>query len=139
MTNLAPFLSFTRKHTFFFTLDQRIKFSCDISDSYLYVSWHGKKIRSEMISEAFVQLLTSKNITTKTCSQARHYAFAEVEKVCHIILLTWIEKNRKQRKDVFSALVFWMGFLSSGQYVHFLELSLSGDWTEIDMMWYLLI
>ena len=81
-----------------FTLDQNIKFSYDVYDSYLYVSWQGKKIRSEMISETFVQLLTSKSITTKTCSQARHYAFVEVEKVCHIILLTWIEKNRKKRK-----------------------------------------
>ena len=41
----------------------------------------------------FVQL-TSKNIT-KSCSQ-QHYAFAEVEKVCHIILLTWMEKNKKK-------------------------------------------
>ena len=75
MTNLALFLSFTRKHTFFFTLDQRIKFSCDISDSYLYVSWHGKKIRSEMISEAFVQLLTSKNITTKNLFTSKTLCF----------------------------------------------------------------
>ena len=102
-----------------FTLDQSIKFSYDVSDSYLYVSWQGKKIRSEMISEAFVQLLTSKSITTKTCSQARHYAFVEVEKVCHIILLTWIEKNRKKRKRC----IFWScvvnGDLGRGQYVHF--------------------
>ena len=75
MTNLALLLSFTHKHTFFFTLDQRIKFSCDISDSYLYVSWHGKKIRSEMISEAFVQLLTSKNITTKNLFSSKTLCF----------------------------------------------------------------
>ena len=106
-------------------------------DSYLYVSWQGKKIRSEMISEAFVQQLTNikeRIELPKTCSQARHYAFSEVEKVCHIILLTWIEKNRKKKgKDGFSALVLWVSFLGRGQYVHFLEIGLK--WRRI-LNWY---
>ena len=56
-----------------------------------------------MISEAFVQQLTNikeRIELPKTCSQARHYAFSEVEKVCHIILLTWIEKNRKKKEKM---------------------------------------
>ena len=127
MTNLELLLSFTRKHTFVFTLDQRIKFSCDISDSYLYVSWHGKKIRSEMISEAFVQLLTSKNITTKNLFTSKTLCFCRSGKSLSHNLFNLNRKESEVEERCILCPCVLNGFFGSGQYVHFLELSLSKD------------